>query len=263
MTGLGNRDDELVAKIRNNIRVEARIAWSLLVAFLIISALFLCVLVFHLPMENTGMAAFAVLLVWIVLVFRAQGAIQPVAGPYDEAILRKTIDDQHRRWWWIYIFIFILVGCLAASITFPAMMILGVWHPFAGHPLLHPVAAHSLSKSNPLLAFFADHRLASLLPSAMDFAFFAVVAALQVCFGPGFRARAYRRALNDEHTRALQHSAAMFGYPLCVILMCAVLVIMTIRPQWGLVVTPGIIAACVILPGLYFLIQQWRAGRNG
>jgi Na+/H+ antiporter NhaD/arsenite permease-like protein len=97
----------------------------------------------------------------------------------------------------------------------------------------------------------------------MDFAFFAVIAVLQVCFGPGFLTRARRRALNDEHTRALQHSAAMFGYPLCVILMCAVLCAMAIRPQWGFVVTPGAIAAAVILPGLYFLIRQWRAGRDG
>jgi hypothetical protein len=105
--------------------------------------------------------------------------------------------------------------------------------------------------------------MAGMLVTVVDLACFAVVAALQVCFGPGFLRRASRRALNDEHTSALQHSAAMFGYLLCVILMCAVLAVLAIRPQWGLVVMPGAIAAAVILPGLYFLIQQWRAGRDG
>ena len=116
--------------------------------------------------------------------------------------------------------------------------------------------------------FLAGHHhtsdaMVSVLVVVMDLALFAVVAAFQVCFGPGFLKRAYRRALNDEHTRALQRSAAMFGYLLCVILMCAALCILTIRPQWNLLIMPGAIAAAVILPGLYFLIRQWRAGRDG
>jgi hypothetical protein len=121
-------------------------------------------------------------------------------------------------------------------------------------------------KSDPLVAFFVNHplaRSAPLIATALDFAFFAVLAVFQLCFGPGFLSSARRRALNDEHTRALQHNAAMFGYPLCVILMCAVLCVLTIRPQWGLVVMPGTIATVAILPGIYFLILQWRAGRDG
>jgi hypothetical protein len=105
--------------------------------------------------------------------------------------------------------------------------------------------------------------LVSVLVAVVDLAFFAIVAAFQVCFGPGFLRGARRRALNDEHTRALQHSAAMFGYLLCVILMCAVLVALAIRPQWGLVIMPGAIAVVVILPGLTFLVRQWRAGCDG
>lgn len=250
MAGLGERDDELVAKIRNNIRVEERLAWSGLIAFAIISMLFLGVLVFHLPKESTGMVAFAVLLIWIALAFRYQRTAQPVAGPIDEKTLRRTIDDQHHRWRWVYIFIFILVGGFAAMTTGMVLFLAALHLPRSGPPVIgHPLLVH-----NPLVG---------VLFPAMYFAFVAVVAALQVCFGPGFRARAQRRALNDEHTRVLQQSAALFGYLLCVILMCAVLVVMVFRPQWGLVIMPGIIAVTVILPGLYFLLLQWRSGRDG
>src|SRR5664279_5652306 len=95
-------DAELVAQVRSNIRIEGRMYWSVLITFLIISALFVGILEFHLPMESTGMAALAVLLLWIAFVFRIQRTIQPIAGPIDEKTLRKTIDDQHRRWRWIY-----------------------------------------------------------------------------------------------------------------------------------------------------------------
>jgi hypothetical protein len=137
----------------------------------------------------------------------------------------------------MYTFVFIIVGGLAAMITGSVLFL-------AGHHLVR------------------SGQMVSVLVVVADLAFFAVVAAFQVCFGPGFLTRAHRRALNDEHTRALQHSAAMFGYLLCVILMCAVLAIMAIHPQWGLVIMPGAIAAAVILPGLHFLILQWRAGRE-
>jgi hypothetical protein len=238
MLGLKDDDDDRVAKIRNNIRVEERFAWSGLIAFAFIAMLFLGILEFHLPRESTGMAAFAVFLAWVVFVFRGQTTMQHIAGLQDEETLRRTIDDQHRRWRWIYIFIFILVGCLAAMITGSVLL------P-AAHPLARPGS------------------MAGMLVTVVDLACFAIVAALQVCFGPGFLRGTHRRALNDEHTRALQQSAALFGYLLCVILMCAVLVVMALRPQWGLVIMPGIIAVAVISPGLYFLIRQWRAGRDG
>ena len=246
-----NGDDELVARIRNNIGAEGRIYWSLMIAFLIISLFFLGILEFHLPMESTGIAALAVLLIWIALVSRIQRGIQPVALADDkEEILRRTIDDQHRRWRWMYTFTFIMVGGFAGMIT-GMVLFLAAHLParpgsqFAGHPLLIAVPRFSI------------------LVVAVEFAFFAVIAAFQVCFGPRFLTRASRRALNDEHTRALQHSAAMFGYLLCVILMCAVLCAIAVRPQWGLVAMPGTIAASIILPGLYFLVRQWRAGRDG
>ena len=250
MIKLQHHDDELVAQIRGNIRAEGRMFGSLLITVLIVSVLFVGILEFHLPLESTGMAALAVLLIWIAFVFRIQTTVHPVAGLLDENTLRKTIDDQHRRWRWMYTFNFIVVGISAAIITTVVLRL-------AGHLPVRP---------GPL---FTGHTLpipgamVSILVVVVDLAFFAVVAAFQVCFGPSFLSRARRRALNDEHTRALQHSAAMFGYLLCVISMCTVLCAIAIRPQWGLVIMPGAIAATVILPGLYFLVRQWRAGRDG
>ena len=95
------------------------------------------------------------------------------------------------------------------------------------------------------------------------FALFALMNALIVCFGPTFLNGPLRRALRDELTRAQQHRAAMFGYILSVIAMCGVLVTQLYHAPWGLVALPGTIAAVVILPGIYFLILQWRAGRDG
>ncbi len=233
-----NRDDALVAQIRGSIRAEGRKFLSLLIAFLIISALFIGILEFHLPMRSTGLAALGVFLVWIVVMFRIRSPMASAGADYPEDILRRTIDDQHRRWRWLYGFVFILVGGLAAMITAIVLFL----------------AAHAKGRPGAEV---------SSLVVVMDFAVFAVVAAVQVCFGPGFLSGKWRRALNDELTRAMQRGAAMFGYLLCVATMCALLGVMAVRPQWGLVAMPGAIAAAVILPGLYFLILQWRADRDG
>ncbi|HEY2069473.1 MAG TPA: hypothetical protein VGG48_07965 [Rhizomicrobium sp.] len=250
MTSRQDRDDRLVGQIRSGIRAEGRVFGSLLIAALLIAAISFSAWKFHLPVQTAGLAALSVLILWIVFVYSVVRAVPPGSGNYDEAILRRTIDDQQRRWRWYFLFMFIVIGCLAAVITGTVLFLAG----------------HSPAKSGPL---FVGHSMlipgpqASVLGVAVDLALFAIVAAFQVCFGPGFLAGARRRALNDEHTRALQHSAAMFGYLLSVIVMCAVFGAMAIRPQWGLVAMPGALAASVILPGLYFLILQWRAGHDG
>lgn len=249
-----NRDDELAAQLRNAIRAESRKFWSLLVMFLIWSAIFVGILKFHLPLESGGMAALAVLILWIVAMFRFTGDSLPADGHYSEEVLRRTIDDQHRRWRWFYAFIFAFVGGCAIATSF--MLV----HPFLG--LAHPSAGHALSRLNPLVAALARTDPAVMAP-AMYLIMAAVVAALQVCFGPGFLKGAYRRALNDELTRAMQRSAAMSGYLFCVVAMCAVFGAMVFRPQWGLIAMPGAIGASVILPGLYFLFLQWRSERDG
>lgn len=237
MIDRGDNDDELVAQVRRSIRTQGRLYGSLLITFLIVSALFLGILEFHLPLESTGFAALAVLLVWIAMVFRWSRAVPPTGGHYSEEILRRTIDDQHRRWRWLYAFAFINVVFYAIPVSLALAL---------------PGARHTPWGTNPVATVFA-----------MNLAGVAVFAVLQVCFGPGFLTRTYRRVLNDELTRTMQRSAAMFGYILSVVAMCLALGAATFRPQWGLAAIPGAIAAAVILPGLYFLILQWRADRDG
>jgi hypothetical protein len=235
MARLPDNTDE-VAQVRGNIRAEGRIGWSLLIAFLVVSALFLGIAEFHLPMESTGIVAFAVLLVWLAVAFLAQRKMVPRAGRDNEEILRKTIDDQHRRWRWYFALAFLLIAFLASMSSFVALTL-----PLSAHPKISPVT----------------------LGTSANLMLWAVVVAFQVCFGPSFGKRNYRRAVNDELTRALQGKAAMFGYLLSIVMMSVALGITAMRWQWGLAAMPAAIAAVVILPGFYFLILQWRAGRDG
>jgi hypothetical protein len=231
-------DDEVDAQIRKSIRTEARFFWSLLILVSAVSAILVGVLKFQLPMESSGIAAMVVLLAWVGFVFHTSRTVPPAPGQYDEDTLRRTIDDQQRRWRWFFGFMFCVVGGLAVAISLETL-----------RPLY---TIHLRSGVDPLAAVLT-----------MELAFAAIVAAFQVCFGPGFFTGAYRRALNDEFTRALQYSAAMFGYLFCVVVMCGVLGVMAMRPQWGVAAMPGAVGAAVILPGVYFLIRQWRAGRDG
>jgi hypothetical protein len=237
--GLREEDGATVARVRNNIRIQGRIAWSLLATLAVMSAMFVAVLEFHMPLDNASLVVLGVLLLWLAIAFYSGRSFAPGADDQDERILRKTIDDQHKSWRWRYALIFFIVTAFAGLVTF-ALSLSG----------LH----HTMVSGDPASA-----------GTSINFAWFAILAALQICFGPDFgvRSRAYRRALNDELTRMMQRRTAMFGYVLCVVVLCTLLGVTAFRPQWGLVAMPGAIAAVIVLPGLYFLVLQWRAGRDG
>ncbi len=245
MTGRQDNDDRLVGQIRGRIRTEGRMFRSLFIVALIMAAIFYGGWKFHLPIQTSGTAALSVLILWIVYAYVVIRAVPPVIGDYDDAILRRTIDDQHRRWRWAFFLTFLLTGGLTAAIyLLPDLM----------SYLLHrrQLAAPATFGFNP--------GNATLM---MYLAITAVFAAFQVCFGPRFLTGRYRRALNDEVTAAMQRSAATFGYLLAIAAMAGILCASAIRPQWGLAALPGALAASVILPGLYFLTLQWRAERDG
>jgi len=149
--------------------------------------------------------------------------------------LRKTVDIQHRRW--RYAIIILLLGLceLAGLLT------------------------HSILKTSP------PHSLNSGLGSVLFSGTFAVIAflsVLTVVFGPGFFLPFYRRALNDELLRALHARVARFGYVLTIIEVSAVLVMAAYKPQLVVAALPSVIAAAIALPGIYFLILDWRTDRN-
>jgi len=148
----------------------------------------------------------------------------------DERILRKQIDDYHRRAQYLYLL-------LIAIVLFEAWMM---------------VTGHLPAPGRDLQAW--------VTPAA--FAFFILCVGALVVFGPGFVRRSYRRALNDELTRAMRGRAAILGYLLAILFLAAAYLIGLYRPEWNIWILPPAMAGAVTLPALYFLIQQWRAGRD-
>lgn len=235
-------DEEIVAAIEKRSRIETRLMWTILALFAVMIAILFGGRTLHLPMELTGGIAFALLLVWVYFMFRTVSHLSVLPQPaheFDENILRKTIDIQHRRWRWVFILLFFALIQFAVQLTESVLRNIGTAVPMSSEERFGSV-------------FFAG-----------IFAFFALLVMLQVCFGLNFFVRSYRHAVNDELSRAQQHRAAMFGYILSVNAMCGVMVTQIHHAPWGLVALPGTIAAVVILPGIYFLILQWRAGRDG
>ncbi len=231
-------DDEIIAKMEKSSRAQWRLVWTSLLMFALMAVILFGGVWLHLSMELLGGVAFVLLLVWLLSVFRNGRAYLPdPPEPYfDESILRKTIDIQQRRWRWMYFFYF------GGLILFAAVATRNIWHP-----------------GDIAVALNAIGRFQSVI-FAIELCVFTLLTVLIVCFGPVFLNPRLRRALSDELTRSQQHRAAMFGYILSVVAMCGVLTAQLYHPPWGLVALPGAIAAVVILPGIYFLILQWRAG---
>ena len=232
MTGKPLSDTEIIAQDERSHRAAlltlASVAISMVTVFLILYAgqrnLF--------SMWWANVLATVVFFAWLLIVLThiKPWSEVPVDG-FDEAYLRKTIDVQHRRWRFVILSLLLNVCVIAASLTISILRLRNE-------------------------GFFLS------LIAAM-YAFMALMAVLAISFGPGFLVPSNRRALNDELTRAQQARTAKFGFILAVVAMCGVLVAAAYKPHWGLAALPGAIAAVIALPGIYFLILQWRAGRDG
>lgn len=232
-------DEEIIAKMEKSSRAQWRLVRTSLFMLAGMVAILFGGMWLHLPMQLLGGVASALLLIWLVSVFRNRDYLPPPEAYFDETILRKTIDIQHRRWRWSFVLFFGLIVEMTLQLT---------------HNILRT--------SHAALQAGYDEHFADIMVAGA-FGFIALTTMLQVCFGPGFLMRYYRRALNDELTRSQQHRAAKLGYILAVVAMCAVLVAAMYRTSWGILALPGAIAAVIVLPGFYFLILQWRAGRDG
>lgn len=239
MTHDRKADDESIAKMERAARVQGRMLWTLLFAFAVITAILAGGLALHLSQEVVGVLAFVVLLAWILSVFLNRDFLPLSAGSFsDQELLRKTLDAQQRWLRWLYVFYFVPLILFAIIIT------ISILHP------RNAAVAH-LIIDRPVAMVFA-----------IELSMFALHATLMVCFGALYMKAPLRRALNDELTRAQQHKAAMFGYILSVIALCAVLMAQLVHASWGALALPGTITAVIALPGAYFLILQWRAGQT-
>ena len=164
----------------------------------------------------------------IVLAFRIFA--RPPKEAMSERILRKQIDDHQKRWRFLYILIAIMA------------IVLGTL----------PLSPHFRSPGvNSTL----------WLPHA-SFVFVALMSALIICFGPGFLNASFRNAMNDELTRALRARASRLGFLIAVAGMGASYLVALYKPEWSVFVLSPVIAAAIAVPALYFVILDWRAGRN-
>lgn len=232
-------DEPMIAKMERAARAQARMMWTMLLTFALITAILAAGFVLHLRQQLVGGVAFALMLVWIVSVFLNRDHwVAPPDAFTDEDLLRRTLDAQQQRFRWMYVFLFILLVVFAVTTTVTILYPLNI------------AVAHNIADRPEAIVF------------AIELSMFALLIALVVCFGPMFLKGPLRRALNDELTRAQQHKAATFGYILSVIALCAILIAQLFHASWGALALPGAVAAAVVLPGLYFLVLQWRAGRG-
>jgi hypothetical protein len=231
MTNKPLSDKEIIAQEERSRRAVFAMLAGFFVCVAIAILLLLASGVHLISMWLVNVLGAALLFGWVLFAFmRTKQWTPPPAEVFGEEYLRKTIDLQHRRWRFQIITLLLGLCWVAGTLTFGIL------------------EAH-------LEGFY-------LSLFSLTFAFVALIAVLTVSYGPGFFFPSYRRALNDELTRAQHAKVAQFGYILAVIEMCAVLAAAAYKPLWGIAALPFAVTAAIVLPGIYFLILQWRAGRS-
>lgn len=233
-------DETIIDQDKNRFRAQVQTLATLFGSFLALSAIggvFLLAQrahVFPAWLADTLTAAFLLLAVVVVFTsFNRNHVYLSDAAEYlqDENYLRKTIDMQHLRW-----------RIQIAFLLFNLVVIAGVLtSTLLGGPQLTP----------PVALF------------AISYVLVAVAGGSAIAFGPGFMLPHFRRALNDELTRAQQAKAVRLGFFLAIAAMGGVLIAAICKPLWGIAALPGALAAAIILPGIYFLTLQWLSGRDG
>jgi len=96
----------------------------------------------------------------------------------------------------------------------------------------------------------------------ISFVLIVLAAALMVIWGPGFLDPRYRRASNDEHSKALRGRAARFGYIVAIAALCAEFCISQFASVYAAEAIPLLIAVSITLPALYYVIADWRAEKD-
>lgn len=169
-----------------------------------------------------------VIVLMILMAFRIFA--RPPKEAMSERILRKQIDDHQKRSRILYILI--------------------------------PVMAIEFGML-PLFPHFRNPGVNSALwLMHASFVFWALMSALIICFGPGFLKAAFRNAVTDELTRSLRARASRLGFLIAVAGLGAAYLAALYKPEWSVFVLPPVIAAVIAVPALYFVILDWRAGRN-
>jgi MFS family permease len=101
-------------------------------------------------------------------------------------------------------------------------------------------------------------------PGFTQIAFVLIVlaAALMVVWGPGFLNPRFRRASSDEFSQALRGRATAFGYMVAMAALGIEFCISQFAPAHTAEAIPLSLAAAFVVPALYYVIADWRAGRE-
>ena len=228
-------DEEIAARERQRARMWSRkTLWSLL--FWIACALLLVLAFnFNVPQRlgaKLGLPEALVIwfpmillvVVWIIfMIYRVRFA--PTPGAMRPGVQRRLVDDITRRQRWLIAVFIPLTLILALNQRAPHGP--GDWYGpsiFVGYMLL---------------------------------------AALMLVLGPGFLNRRYRAANADEMSRALRGRATGIGYVVAMAALSALYLAHLFAPQaQGLAILLAM-SATFIVPALYYIIADWRAGHDG
>lgn len=234
-------DDEILAKLNANDRAGDRLALVLLSAVLVLVAIYAAAYFtgeVTLVQSQAGQIAIGGLFA-MVLVFAIAGfgrRFRPVGSSdaNDLKIVRRRIDSHHRHWRLMLVSWLTVILSLLPSVTIAAPTLGALGH---AHPLLAMAAA---------AAMIAPVVLFSLLMIA----------------GPGWGNREMRAILNDEFVRQLRARTIQLGYFTMLTAVSAGILAAVWRRDLASLVLLWTLYAGFAVPALYYVIADWRAGRN-
>jgi len=231
-------DDEIIAKLNASDRAVAWMVVALVVVPVMLIAIFAgAFFTGHAALlQSEGVQiAVSILVVAGILFFiqRLGRRYQPEAylESMEPRILRRRIDAHHRYWRWT------LVTCLfSASCT----------------TLSFSRTLANIARPNQTWAFFMAGTI------IFTIALFSTI----VMIGPGWFSRDMHAILNDDFIRALRGRAERLGYVTLMIALAGVLIVAIWRPTLTLPALCWALYAGFAIPALYYVIADWRAGRE-
>jgi hypothetical protein len=237
MTTPSPSDDKIVAAVQRQTSAWRRLIVSGFCAALILLGLLIAAAVCGLP-QRLGLPAQSVhwlikgfpliLLAGMVLaVVTFLRRYQPIAEIARPSVQDRLVDHDTRR----------QRGTLAGAVLI--VLFLGLTQPDAP------------TGQGPGMGF-----------TQIAFVLIVLAAALMVVWGPGFLNPRFRRASSDEFSKALRGRAAALGYMVAMAVLGIDFCISEFAPVHTAEAIPLSLAAAFVVPALYYVIADWRAGRE-
>jgi hypothetical protein len=233
--------DDIVARLNANDRAMGRLALVLLSAALVLVAIYAAAYFSGevMMVQSTG-AQIAIGGLFVVAVgFAFLGfarRIRPVAqsDANDPRIVRRRIDAHHRDWRLMLMSWLVMILGLLPTLTMAGRTLGALGHAY------RPLAIAATA------AMIAPIMLLSLLTIA----------------GPGWGNRELRAILNDDFVRQLRARAIRLGYLTMLMTVSAGFLAAVWRPDLALQALGWSLCAGSAIPALYYVIADWRAGRE-